>query len=190
MPNKIKYDLKNAHYAVHITEDDGTVTFGTPVPIPGAVSVSLEAQGDISKFYADGMEYYKAAANNGYEGDLEIALLPESFRKDVLGEELDSKKVLVENASAKQTAFALLFEFEGNEHPIRHVMYNCTATRPSVASQTKEDTIEPVTESLTISATPMQNGDIKAKTGDDTDAETYKNWYKTVYVKTEEVPSP
>lgn len=145
------------------------------------VSIALDAQGDISKFYADGITYYQAAANNGYEGDLEVALLPESFRTDVLGETLDGKKVLIEKADAKQAAFALLFEFDGDEKAIRHVLYNCSATRPSVESQTKEESIEPVTETLTISATPLPDGRIKARTGDTTDEATYTGWYDKVY---------
>lgn len=183
--NKIKYNLKNTHYAVQTVGEDGTVTYGTPVAIPGSVSISLDAQGDISKFYADGIVYYQSASNNGYEGDLEVALLPESFRTDILGEELDTKKVLIEKSDAKQAAFALLFEFDGDEKSIRHVMYNCTATRPSLESQTKEESADPVTETLTISAAPMADGRIKAKTGDTTDEATYNSWYNAVYVTTE-----
>ena len=137
--------------------------------------------GDPQDIYADGITYYQAAANNGYEGDLEVALLPESFRTDVLGETLDGKKVLIENADAKQAAFALLFEFDGDEKAIRHVLYKCSATRPSVESQTKEESIEPVTETLTISATPLPDGRIKARTGDTTDEATYTGWYDKVY---------
>lgn len=182
MANKVKYNLKNAHYAIHTVGADGIIAFGTPVPIPGSVSISLDAKGDISPFHADGIVYYKSAANNGYEGDLEVALLPESFRTGILGEELDGKKVLVENSNAKQSPFALLFEFDGDEKAIRHVLYNCAATRPSVESKTKEESIEPVTEKLTISATPLSDGSIKAKTGDTTDETTYSDWYKSVYI--------
>lgn len=184
--NKVKYNLKNTHYAVQTEGVDGEITFGTPVPIKGSVSIALDAQGEISPFYADGIVFYKTASNNGYEGDLEVALLPESFRTDVLGETLDSKKVLIENADAVQKSFALLFEFDGDQKAIRHVLYNCAATRPSIESETKEDTVEPVTETLTISATALPNGQIKAKTGDETDQQTYDGWYKTVYVPTEE----
>lgn len=181
MVNKVKYNLKNVHYAKQIPADNGKITFATPIPIPGSVSISMDAQGEISPFYADGIVYFKSAANNGYEGDLEVALLPESFRTDILGEELDTKKVLIETADAKQAAFALLFEFDGDEKSIRHVLYNCVATRPSVNSQTKESSIEPVTETLTVSATPLPDGRIKAKTGDTTDDATYEGWYDAVY---------
>lgn len=185
MSNKVKYDLKNAHYA-KITEGvNGVPAFEKPVAIPGSVSISMEPQGEISKFYADGAVYYQAAANNGYEGDLEVALLPESFRTDILGEVLDAKKVLVEKADAKQASFALLFEFEGDEKAIRHVLYNCSATRPSVESSTKEESIEPVTETLTISATPLPDGMIKLRTGDTTDEAVYKGWYDAVYMPSE-----
>lgn len=186
--NKIKYNLKNVHYAVMSDAVENLVTYEKPVAIPGSVSISLDAQGDISPFYADGIVYYKSAANNGYEGDLEVALLPESFRMDILGEELDAKNVLIENANAKQTPFALLFEFDGDEKAIRHVLYNCSATRPSVESNTKEESIEPVTETLTISATPLSDGNIKAKTGDTTDEVTYSKWYDAVYMTTEGEP--
>ena len=178
--NKILYNLKNVHYAP-LTEADGEVTFGTPVAWPGAVSLSMEAQGEISKFYADGIVYYQTSSNNGYEGDFESALVPDSFRKDILGETLDNKGVLIENSGAKPKAFALLFEFDGDVKAVRHVLYNCTATRPSVESETKEDTVEPHTQTLTISAAPLADGSIKGSTTDTTNETTYSNWYSQVY---------
>lgn len=45
---------------------------------------------------------------NGYSGDLEIALIPEWFRTDILKEELDKNGVLVENSNITETEkFAL-----------------------------------------------------------------------------------
>jgi phi13 family phage major tail protein len=127
--------------------------------------------------------YFRSVTNNGYSGDLEIALIPEWFRTEVLQEEKDSKGVLIEKSTgAENTKFALLFEFDGDEKAIRHVMYKCTASRPSLESETKEDTIEPGTEKLTITADPRSDGLVKARTGDTTDAETYANWYSAVYV--------
>lgn len=183
--NKVKYNLKNTHYALLTEGENGAVTYGKPVPIPGSVSISLDAQSEISPFHADGVVYFKSVSNNGYDGELEIALVPESFYTDVLGVRLDGKKVLIEDMNVQPKSFALLFEFEGDQNGIRHVLYNCSSTRPSIESKTSEGTKEPVTEKLTISATALSNGYIKAKSGDTTDTVTYDGWYDSVYMPTE-----
>lgn len=190
MGNKVKYNLKNVH-AAKLTEFvvDGVTkyTYTALQAIPGAVSISLDAEGDSSPFYADGIVYFRSVANNGYSGELEIALIPEWFRTDILQETLDSNGVLVEKSDhAESVKFALLFEFDGDVRAIRHVMYNCTASRPSIESETKEDAIEPGTEKLSLTADPSEDGLVKSRTGDTTSAETYQNWYKSVYTPAEE----
>ena len=163
-----------------------TFTYGTPKAIPGAVSISLDAEGESSPFYADGIVYFRSVTNNGYSGDLEMALIPEWFRTEILQEELDDKGVLIEKSSNSESVkFALLFEFDGDVNCIRHVLYNCTSSRPSIESETKEDTIEPGTEKLSITADPRSDGLVKARTGDTTDNNAYENWYKAVYLPTE-----
>ena len=193
MGNKVKYNLKNV-YAAKLTETvkDGvtTFTYDTPKPIPGAVSISLDAEGETKAFYADGIVYFRSVTNNGYSGDLEIALIPEWFRTEILQEVLDDKGVLVEKSGLSDTVkFALLFEFDGDIRSIRHVLYYCTASRPSLESETKEDTIEPGTEKLSITADPRSDGLVKARSGDTTDMAAYDNWYKAVYLPTETAAS-
>lgn len=186
MGNKVKYNLKNVHAAKLTKGEDGSFTYAKPQAIPGAVSISLEAEGESSPFYADGIVYFRSTANNGYSGDLEIALIPEWFRTEILREELDANGVLVEKSDITETEkFALLFEFDGDVRGIRHVLYNCSASRSSIESETKEDTIEPGTETLSLTADPREDGLVKSRTGDTTDDDTYANWYKTVYVPTE-----
>lgn len=189
MGNKVKYNLKNV-YAAKMTETElegaKSFSYADPKAIPGAVSISLDAEGESSPFYADGIVYFRSSTNNGYSGDLQIALIPEWFRTEILQEALDSKGVLVESSNVTESVkFALLFEFDGDVNAIRHVLYNCSASRPSIESETKEDTIEPGTETLSITADPRADGLVKARTGDTTDKAAYDNWYKTVYVPTE-----
>ena len=188
MGNKIKYNLKNVHAAVltETTTSTGTTySYDTPEPIPGAVSISLDAEGDSSPFYADGIVYFRSATNNGYKGELELALIPEWFRTDILQETVDNKGVLLEHSNiAESVKFALLFEFDGDVKCIRHVLYCCSAARPSIESETKEDNIEPGTEKLSITADPRSDGLVKARTGDTTDATTYAGWYSAVYAST------
>ena len=184
-PNKIKYGLKNVYYAVATIADDGSATYGNPVRIPGAVNLSLEPQGDRDPFYADDVEYFVSISNTGYEGDLEIALVPESFEKDVLKAIEDTKKVLFEEVSPEIVHFALLFQFAADKKNIRHCFYNCTAMRPTVEGETKGENIEPKTETLSLRAgsvyfESLDKDIVKAKTKADTDATTYEGWFSSV----------
>ncbi|CAK7036697.1 MAG: hypothetical protein BACD_00140 [Bacteroides rodentium] len=180
--NKVKFGLKNCHYALATLDaETGTVTFGTPVAIPGAVNLSMDPEGDNEPFYADDMIYYMTAANNGYSGDLEVALIPDSFRKDILKETEDANGVMVEDSTVEPEHFALLFEFSGDQKKIRHCLYYCSAGRPTIEGKTTEDSKEPQTETLEIAASPMPNGYVKVKTGANTDDTVYNDWYRAVY---------
>ncbi len=180
--NKVKFNLKNAYYAKILEMTQTNMTFDTPVPLPGAVSLSLDANGENENFYADGGVYYVISNNQGYEGDFELAMIPESFRIDILGEALDKNKVLFENANVETSPFAFLFEFDGDVKHIKHVMYNCTASRPGIESATNEESKEVKTETLTLSAAPTPTGLVKARTADETDTIVYNDWYKSVYI--------
>lgn len=185
MANKVKYGLKNVYYAVAtIDAATNTATYGTPVAWPGAVNLSLDAEGETTKFRADNIDYWIGQSNNGYSGDFESALIPDSFRKDVLGDLEDSNGVLVEDAGAKTVNFALLFQFEGDANATRHVLYNCSATRPSVSGATTEEEIEPQTETLELTAVSIHNASldkdlVKARCNE-ADA-PYSTWFSAVY---------
>lgn len=180
MANKIKYGIKNVYYAAVATDDgQGVLTYATPVALKGAVSLSLDAQGDTNTFYADNIAYFTATANNGYQGDLELALIPDDFRTAILGETLNTDGIYVEKADDKAKEFALLFQFEGDENATRHCLYRCTASRPSVASATQEESIEPQTESITITAMPRINDSV-VKSRCPSSATGYANWFSAV----------
>ena len=187
MANKIKYGIKNVYYAVATIGSNNSATYDTPVSLPGAVSLTLDQEGDNNIFYADNIAYFSTYANDGYTGSLELALIPDSFRQDVLGELLDNKAVLVEDQNAPSVHFALLFQFEGDVKATKHVVYNCTASRPSVAGTTKEASIEPQTETINLTATSiyvsaLDKDIVKSRTTDSTDGTTYSGWNSAVYV--------
>ena len=188
--NKIKYGLKSVYYAPATIATNGSATYGTPVALPGAVSLSMSPQGDNTPFYADNIVYWMGVSNTGYEGDLELAAIPESFKTDALGYAKSDKFVLLEDANANVAHFALMFQFEGDQKATRHVLYNCTAKRPDTAGETKGESIEPKTETLNITATSIfvsglgaSGMDIvKAESISSTDSTTYNGWFSGVYV--------
>ena len=183
--NKVKFGLNKVHWAkITAWSDDGVPTFATPVRLPGAVSLSIDANGENDNFYADNTVYYVINNNAGYEGDLEVALITTDFATAILGEVLDSKGVLVESNDAETSQFALLFEFDGDKNHIRHVLYCCSASRPATEGQTTEESKEVKTETLSLKASALPSGLVKSKTCESTDETTYNNWYSAVYIPT------
>ena len=191
MANKIKFGLKNVYYAIATIAADGSATYSTPVAFPGAVSLSLAPQGDTTRFFADNIVYWAGVANSGYEGDFEVARVIDSFKTDVLGYKADNDGVIVEDANAEAVHFALMFQFEGDVEATRHVMYNCTAARPTVAGSTKEESIEPETETLTFTAATIYSSALdtdvtKAECTKTQSATAYAAWFENVHTPTAE----
>lgn len=185
MANKVRFGLKNVYYAPATISAANVATYGNPVAIPGAVSLELDMQGERTKFRADNIDYWVGNSNNGYEGDLEMALFPDQFKIDVLGYVKDSNDVVFEDVAATGNPFALLFEFDGDDHQTRHVLYNCVATRPGLNGRTTEETITPETERVTITATAIHNAtlnkDVVKASVTPEQSTQYSAWFSSVY---------
>ena len=180
MANKIKYGLRNVYYAVATEGTGGALTYATPVAIPGGVNLSLSAEGETSPFYADDVIYFQSTSNNGYSGTLEVALLPDTFKTDVLLETVNTAGVSVEKANVTPKEFALLFEFQGDDKASRHALLRCSCSRPDVAGATKEASIEPQTETLNITAMPRLNDYVVKASCPQTATTAYTAWYSAV----------
>lgn len=182
--NKVKFGLNKVHYAkiTSFDEETGMPIYDKPKRIPGAVSISIDAEGEAENFYADDSVYYVINNNSGYTGELEIALIPLDFAQEILGEKLDAHGVLFERNTDEVAQFALLFEFSGDKHKIRHVIYCCTASRPNTEGNTNEESKEVKTETLSFNASPLVNGLVKGKTTEATVQATYDEWYNAVPV--------
>lgn len=175
-PSKIKYGLHNVYYA---TKSSSTSTpYNTPVAIPGAVSISMEPQGELTKFYADNGVYWQASSNLGYEGDLEMAKFPSTFLQAIFGESAGTNGVVAEYDNVQPKEFALLFEFSGDADHTRYAFYNCIATRPTINSNTTNESIEPQTETMTISAVAGSDHIVKGYC--ENDASAYSGWFSAV----------
>lgn len=185
--NKVKFGLKNVHYAVATIAANMTATYGTVKPWPGAVSLSLDPMGEPTNFYADDTIFFVAQPASGYQGDYESSVIPESVYDDIFKDAEDANGVIVEADGTETVHFAFMFEFAGDKNAIRHVLYNCTLSRPSVAGETKTETTEPQTTSATLTASTIYSAAlkkfiVKANTRSTTDETVYANWYESVYL--------
>lgn len=182
--NKVKFGLSNVHIA-KITEEDGVITYGTPFAMPGAVSLTADPEGETTPFYADNIKYYIATSNQGYTGDLEIAMTPKQFLKDILGQTEDVNGAIFEGADDINARFALMGEIDGDAKKRRFVYFDCTATRPSNEANTTEESKEPQTDtiSITMSARSTDKA-IKAVIEPTTENQAvYDTFFTTVYEK-------
>lgn len=181
--NKVIFGLRNAHYSVITEGEDGAQTYAPPVNLAGAVEISLDPKGDQADFYADDVLYYTSISNQGYDTTLTIANISREFRIDVLGEVMEgADNVLTENSNAKPRKIAFMFEFDGDQKAVRHVLYNCTVSRTGLSSATKTETAEPQTQELTLVAAPRPiDGVVKRSTTSETPDAVYNAWYDAVY---------
>lgn len=179
--NKVEFGLRNCYYAVVTVDEGGKITYGVPKKLPGSVSITFDKSGDLIRFKADDIDYYTNANNQGYEGTLTLARVPEDFRTEVLKEKKTEKGVLIENSDAQTANIALMFEFQGDVKATRHLLYYCSVNRPSFGSTTK-DSGDPNTTELAMVASPRPSDNlVKASTSAGVDEETYNSWYTKVY---------
>lgn len=181
--NKITFGLKNVHYApvTESVEDTGIkVTYGTPVRMPGAAAISLPRNAEKTVIAADDdPEYAVVYDNKGYDGDLELYDVPDSYLTDCLGMKIDGETI-VENIEDRPVPHALLFEFNGDAAKKRHVLYRCMGNNPDIVSQTKGDGTTANRVTLKITATAAKDtGNIK-RTCMESDSDVYKKWYESV----------
>lgn len=153
--NKVKFGLSNFHYAVL---DEAAGTYGKPVHVPGSVSLTAEPQGNETTFYADNMPYFQLTTNNGYSGDIELAIVPDSMLADLLGFVIDSNGMLVELSDALQKPCAVMAQIEGDARARKVVWFNCKIARPSNDASTTEDSVDVKTDAMSWVALPRVIG--------------------------------
>lgn len=163
---RIRYGIKNAHYAVATDDGNGALTYDTPVAIPGAKSISLDAEGEAVDEYADNVKWWHTDTNNGYTGTLEFedTAAADTFLQTVLGQTKDSTSgIVTEKSSDTPLEFALGFQFElagATETGKRAWLVRCTASRPSMVGETKEASIAVQTNTVNITAMPRISDDV------------------------------
>ena len=183
---KVKYGLKNVHYAVWDPEKS---QYKTPVKAPGAKKLTVEYDGDVTKFYADDVVYATFVDSSSISGELELADTEEQMLIDLLGY-IDDSGLLLEDMDSTGVEFALMFEVNGDPYKRRCVYYSCKLSRPNTEANTKEDTTDPDTDTYSFSAAGKQlqvKGEAKnisKATVKSTDKVKYDSFFDSVLLPT------
>jgi phi13 family phage major tail protein len=192
--NKVTFGLSRVHIAFVDDAATDQPAWKAPVAVPGAVRWTPEAQGESSTFYADNTSYFVITSNNGYTGELEMANVPDAIKAEMLGWEIDDNGMLVEIADARPKKFALMGEIQGDKRNRRFVYYDCQADRPAKELTTKGESVEPNTDVMNMSVSPIEIDNRMVVKGDlelsETNTTAFNSFFTTVYLPTFAVPTP
>ena len=146
---KVEYGLKNVHYAVY---DSTTGTYGSWKNIPGAVSMTADADTTQNDFYADDAVYAVISASAKETGTVEFACITPEMYTDLFGYSNGDGGLTYQETAPVSVTVALGYEVSGNEGKKRGVRYNVTFTSPSQASNTMTESTNPDTVSVNYTA--------------------------------------
>lgn len=152
MPNKVEFGISQLHVGTY-TDNNGTITLGTPYHQKGAVSFSPEESSDQNTFYADNIAYYSTYSGGQLEGDLEVAMFDDEFKQQFLGfvELTDGGIASVKNAQKPNVYIA--FQVEGDAESRRIIIFNASLGAITREYSTIEEAKEPTTETIPVTAT-------------------------------------
>lgn len=152
MANKVEFGISELHVGTY-TDNNGTVTLGTPYHQAGAVSFSPEEQNEQNVFYADNIAYWSGYSGGTIEGDLEVAMFDDDFKTQFLGYQAltDGGLALVKGATKPNVYVA--FQVEGDAESRRVILYNCSLGGISREYNTIEENKEPTTETIPVTCT-------------------------------------
>ena len=192
MANIYHYDVKNCYYIPGVRNADGTITYDTERARQekGLMSMEMQPEGEVNKIRADGIDYIIYMSNNGYTGTLNFVQISDEFKVDNLAERKDVMTgIQYEDADSTPTPFALMGEFKGDSEGIRWIYYNCTAARPNMAGDNKENQKEPDTESISVQASPLpvtidgeEKNIVRGGVTKSNNAATYNKWFTKVSI--------
>lgn len=180
--NKVTYGLSNV-YIAPIKDEGGVIGYDTPIKVPGAVTLTMNPTGDSTEYYADNIVYYAESSKTGYEGDLEMALLPEEIKIRILGNKKDANGAIIESTEDKGTEFALMFEVDGDQRKRRNTFYRCTMSVGAEEHKTKEEKTEITGSKLALKALPRISDNIIKSSMEENEQNTekYNAYFTKVY---------
>lgn len=156
--SKVHFGLCNVYIAKRVASG-GSVSYDTPVRVPGAVSLNRTKRSEASDFFADNILYFKGKKDSGEDLELVLADVPRSILLQYLNYLEANEGGIVSTDKIPDTAFALLFQVETDDKARKFCYFNCTASEGDGENKTTETANEPQTDTLKIACAGEESGD-------------------------------
>ena len=177
-----------------LTKDDGvTPTWGPVVEIPQFETFSGEKQYSSAEWYSN--DQIEMSLKNITSVDFEITVgsLSNELKAMLTGATFDATKgVLTEKSDDSQSEFALIVQFSqmsaGQSGTYNMVYYRCTLSVDNLEAETKTDSINTTSITITGKAIPLKNGSISSSIDsyeENADAAVISAWTSEVYYPAE-----
>lgn len=168
-----------------LTESNGTYTYGTPIQIPGTVSLSMDIDQSIELVYADGVAYVAVPGAVSTTGTLENYFIPTTVLTQIYRYVVSSNGEYLETDD-QPYSFGMQFACDNDEgDEVYFTYYNVSSTKPGINLQTKESSTTINPQSVDLTASPITVGTKQVvKSFATKDATNYSTYFTAITVPT------
>lgn len=146
---KVQFGISQLHVGTY-TDNNGTVTLGTPYHQKGAVAFNPEVESQNNDFYADNIVYWSGYSGGKIEGDLEVAMFDDEFKTQFLGYVTLTNGGLANVKNPTKPNVYIAFQTETDGTPLRVIFYNCSLGNIARSYETIGENKEPKTATLPV----------------------------------------
>ena len=170
--------------------DDGvTPTWGNVVEIPQFENFSGEKQYSSAEWYSNDRIEMSLKNITSVDFEITVGTISAEVRSMLTGATYDEETgVLVERSDDAQSEYALIVRFSqmsaGSSGTYDIVYYRCTLSVDNLEAETKTDSINTTSITITGKAIPLRNGEIGASIDsfdENADPTIIQNWTSAVY---------
>jgi phi13 family phage major tail protein len=181
----VQIGLRDLHYAALTKDDDTGVTYGTPVPIAGAINAKISPKVNTSTLFTDDGPDEVSSALGEIEVELSVKDLDLATQAVLLGHTVGTDKVMLKKADDVAPYVAVGFKSLKSNGKFRYVwLYKGKFKLPEQEYKTKQDTPEFQVPVITGTFVKRQNDGAWQAIGDEDDTGfSGTGWFTAVYQK-------
>lgn len=180
---KVLFNIKKLQISkITATDSDGKPTYGSPMQIPGTVSLTMDAESSSDPFYADGVAYYTPTGAETATGTLENAMLPANVLKSVFAYVESTNGELIAT-DGQVNEFGMQFAVDSDDGEVYFTYYRVSANKPgdNFSTNAPSATINPQSLSLTASTITLADKTTRViKSFATKDASNYSNYFTAI----------